>query len=146
MVTIVNFEKRQSKTGNEFLALILQGGVEMVRSAETGQFYATVKRCSVPSTLDEDTCKLMIGSQLDGSIQKLICDPFEYTVPETGEVIELSHRWSYVPAEVKNDRLSKVTVPDFTSVFWDSLNVYHRCRLSTLLLEVLLYILFRFTN
>jgi hypothetical protein len=53
MVTIVNFEKRQSKTGNEFFALILQGGVEMVRSAETGQFYATVKRCSVPSILDE---------------------------------------------------------------------------------------------
>jgi hypothetical protein len=101
MVTIVNFEKRQSKTGNEFFALILQGGVEMVRSAETGQFYATVKRCSVPSTLDEATCKLMVGSQLDGSIQKLSCDPYEYVVPETGEVIELAHRWSYLPNEVK---------------------------------------------
>ena len=116
MVTIVNFEKRQSKTGNEFLALILQGGVEMVRSAETGQFYATVKRCSVPSTLDEATCTQMIGSQLDGSIQKLSCDPYEYVVPETGEVIELSHRWSFVPAEVKNERHSQVTVPDFKSV------------------------------
>jgi hypothetical protein len=61
MVTIVNFEKRQSKSGNEFFALILQGGVEMVRSAETGQFYATVKRCSVPSILDEANCKLMVG-------------------------------------------------------------------------------------
>lgn len=116
MVTIVNFEKRQSKTGKEFLALILQGGVEMMRSAETGQFYATVKRCSVPSTLDEATCKLMIGSQLDGSIQKLSCDPYEYVVPETGDVIELSHRWSFVPAEVKNERHSHVTVPDFKSV------------------------------
>jgi hypothetical protein len=38
MVTIINFEKRQSKSGKEFHALILQGGIEMVRSAETGQF------------------------------------------------------------------------------------------------------------
>ena len=44
MVTIINFEKRQSKSGKEFHALIIQGGIEMVRSAETGQFYATVKR------------------------------------------------------------------------------------------------------
>lgn len=116
MVTIVNFEKRQSKTGNEFLALILQGGVEMVRSAETGQFYATVKRCSVPSTLDEATCTQMIGTQLDGSIQKLSCEPYEYVVADTGEVIELAHRWTYVPTEVKQDRLSQVTVPDFNSV------------------------------
>lgn len=116
MVTIVNFEKRQSKTGNEFLALILQGGVEMVRSAETGQFYATVKRCSVPSTLDEATCTQMIGTQLDGSIQKLSCEPYEYVVADTGEVIELAHRWTYVPSEVKQDRLSQVTVPDFNSV------------------------------
>jgi hypothetical protein len=98
MVTIVNFEKRQSKTGNEFLTLILQGGGEMVRSAETGQFYATVKRCSVPSTLDEATCKQMIGTQLDGSIQKLSCEPYEYVVADTGEVIELAHRWAYVPS------------------------------------------------
>ena len=35
---------------------------------------------------------------------------------ETGEVIELSHRWSFVPAEVKNERHSQVTVPDFKSV------------------------------
>ena len=125
MVTIVNFEKRQSKTGNEFLALILQGGVEMVRSAETGQFYATVKRCSVPSTLDEATCTQMIGSQLDGSIQKLSCDPYEYVVPETGEVIELSHRWSFVPAEVKNERHSQVTVPDFKSVIELSISCAH---------------------
>ncbi len=69
-----------------------------LRSAETGQFYATVKRCSVPSILDEATCKQMIGTQLDGSIQKLSCEPYEYVVADTGEVIELAHRWAYVPS------------------------------------------------
>lgn len=116
MVTIVNFEKRQSKTGNEFFALILQGGIEMVRSVETGQFYATVKKCSVPSTVDEATCKQMIGTQLEGSIQKLTCEPYEYVVPETGEVIELAHRWSYVPDDVNQDQKTKLEVPEFNSV------------------------------
>lgn len=116
MVTIVNIEKRQSKTGKEFMALILQGGVEMVRSAETGQFYATVKRCSVPSTLDEETAMQMIGTKFDGSIQKMTCEPYEYVVPETGEIIELAHRWSFVPTDDKNERLSQMSVPDFKSV------------------------------
>ena len=116
MVTIVNFEKRQSKSGKEFFALILQGGVEMVRSAETGQFYATVKRCSMPSTLDEETCKAMVGQQIEGSIQKVICDPYEYVVQETGEVIELSHRWSFVPKDSKKEQKSEMAIPDFKSV------------------------------
>ncbi len=52
----------------------------------------------MPSTLDEATCKQMIGTQLDGSIQKLSCEPYEYVVADTGEVIELAHRWAYVPS------------------------------------------------
>ncbi|MGC6413315.1 MAG: hypothetical protein ACON5K_01290 [Bacteroidia bacterium] len=113
MVTIVNFEKRQSKTGNEFFALILQGGVEMVRSVETGQFYATVKKCSVPSTLDEESCKMMLGSQLEGNIQKTSCEPYEYTVPETGEVIELSHRWTFVPENEAAKKQATASTPEF---------------------------------
>jgi hypothetical protein len=97
MLTIINFEKRQNTSGKEFFSLILQGGVEMVRSAESGQYYATIKRCSVTSTLDEEACKAMVGEQLDGKIEKVQCSPYEFVIPQTGEVIELSHRWSYVP-------------------------------------------------
>jgi hypothetical protein len=116
MVTIVNFEKRQSKSGKEFFILMLQGGIEMVRSSETGMFYATIKKCSIPSTMDESTCKSMIGQQIEGSIQKVSCDPYEYVVPETGEVIELSHRWSYVPDDVKEKSRKGIVIPDFSSV------------------------------
>jgi hypothetical protein len=98
MLTIINFEKRQSSSGKEFFSLILQGGVEMVRSAETGQYYATIKRCSVTSTLDEEACKAMLGEQLEGKIEKVQCTPYEFVIPQTGEVVELSHRWSYVPS------------------------------------------------
>jgi len=97
MLTITNYEKRQSKSGKEFFTLMLQGVIEMVRSAETGQFYATIKKCSIPSTMNEDTCKSMIGERIEGAIERQSCDPYEFTVPETGEVIELSHRWMYVP-------------------------------------------------
>jgi hypothetical protein len=97
MLTIINFEKRQSASGKEFFSLILQGGVEMVRSAESGQYYATIKRCSVTSTLDEEACKAMLGEQLEGKIEKVRCAPYEFMIPQTGEVIELSHRWSFVP-------------------------------------------------
>jgi phosphatidylserine decarboxylase len=34
---------------------------------------------------------------VDGKIEKVQCTPFEFVIPQTGEVIELSHRWSYVP-------------------------------------------------
>ncbi len=96
MVTIVNYKKRLSSEGKEFYSLILQGGIEMVRSAETGNFYATVKQCSISSTLTEEGCKAVIGEKLPGKIQKVLCEPYEYTIQDTGEVIELSHRWQYV--------------------------------------------------
>ena len=97
MVTIVNFKKRLSSEGKEFYSLILQGGIEMVRSAETGNFYATVKQCSITSTLDEVGCQSVLGEKLPGKIEKVTCEPYEYVIQDTGEVIELSHRWQYVP-------------------------------------------------
>lgn len=61
MVTIVKIEKRHSKRGNEFFTLILQDKFEMVCPVETGQFYATVKKCSAPSKSDKESCKMILG-------------------------------------------------------------------------------------
>jgi hypothetical protein len=36
MITIVDYVKRQNKAGNDFYALILQGGIELVKSQDTG--------------------------------------------------------------------------------------------------------------
>jgi len=103
MVTIVDYRKRQRKSGEEFFALILQGGVEFVLSKETGRFYATAKKASMSCTFDEQTCKSLVGSQFPGSVQKLKCDPYEYLVEDTGKVLNLEHRWVYTkedePAE-----------------------------------------------
>lgn len=101
MVTIVNFKKTANKEGEEFFALEIQGGVEMVRSKETGRFYATAKKTSMPSTFDEATCQAMIGQQISGRVVKVDCEPYEYTIKSTGEVITLSHRYEYSPEETQ---------------------------------------------
>jgi hypothetical protein len=104
MVHIVDFKQRvNSSTGESFNVLIIEGDVEMVQSAETGRFYATARRASVPATFNEDTCQRIIGRSMPGSIIKVECDPYEYTLPETGEVIELSHRYGYSPTGKDED-------------------------------------------
>lgn len=97
MVTISSYVQRTNAEGEIFHALIIQGGIEMVQSKETGNFYATAKRASITSTFDEETCKSIIGTQIPGSIKKVECEPYEYTIKETGEIITLNHHWTYLP-------------------------------------------------
>ena len=98
MVRVTNYAERENSAGEKFYSLILQGtGIEMVKSQETGRFYATSKQASVTSTFDEETCKSLIGEEITGSIKKLETDPYEFTIPDTGEVVVLNHRWQYLP-------------------------------------------------
>ena len=97
MVTVVEYAIRQAEDGREFIALILQGGLCMVQSKQTGNFYATVKSCSIPSTFDEETAKTMIGEKIPGSVQKKSCEPYDFTIKDTGEILHLDFRWAYVP-------------------------------------------------
>ncbi len=99
MVRIISYKQRRKEDGETFLVLELQGGIEMVQSKQTGNFYATAKRAFIPSTFDENTCKALVGTEMQGSIIKEECEPFEYVVQETGEEIILSHRWVYTPEE-----------------------------------------------
>jgi hypothetical protein len=96
MVTIVDYKERVNKDGEPFLALVLEGDMELVQS-ESGRFYATARRTSIPSSFTEETCKRLIGKQMPGAIVKMECDAYEYTLPETGEVIHLAHRYEYSP-------------------------------------------------
>jgi hypothetical protein len=105
MVTINGYAERESGDGRKFYALIIQGGLEMVLSEETGRYYATAKQASITSTFDEATCKGLVGKQLPGRITRIQCDPYEYTIKETGEVITLSTRWTYNPNETALDEM-----------------------------------------
>ena len=97
MVTVKEFNKRQSKDGREFIALEIIGGLEMVQSRNTGKFYATVKRASIPSTFDEAVAASLVGSQLPGFIVRVPCEPYEYTISSTGEQVTLQHTYAYQP-------------------------------------------------
>lgn len=102
MVRIVNYLKRQAEDGKEFFALEISGGIEMAMSQATGQFYATAKKAYIASTFDEETCKALVGSEMPGNIIKAECEPYEYTIRDTGEVITLSHRYVYLPEQMGN--------------------------------------------
>ena len=98
MVTIIDYTTRMNAEGDPFLALIVQDGITLVQSKETGLYYATAKKASIPTTSNEATCEGLIGQELDGTIEKMDCEPYEFTNEETGEVIHLDYRWVFVKA------------------------------------------------
>jgi hypothetical protein len=98
MVTVKNVHLREGEK-KTFMSLELVGDVELVQSQNSGRFYATVRRCFMSSTLDEETAKGLIGTKFKGNIIRVEADPYDFTLPESGEVIQLSHRWDYVPDE-----------------------------------------------
>jgi hypothetical protein len=97
MVTVIGYETRKNKENEPFMALILQGDLVMVQSSDSGRYYATAKKTSITSTFTEEQAKALIGRQIEGKIEKVLCEEYEYTVEETGEVITLSHRWEFLP-------------------------------------------------
>lgn len=107
MVTIKNYIKRTSKkTGKDFYVLELAGGLDPVKSAE-GKLYFTSRTCTVPSSFDEQTCKSMLGLQIPGSIRKVECPEYEYTIPSTNQTVTLNYKWEFVenPQEVMQQQL-----------------------------------------
>lgn len=99
MVTVIDFETRMNADGKPYVALIIQGDVEMVLSKETGKYYATARKASISSTFDASTAKALIGRQMPGTITKEPCTPYDYTNPNTGEVVQLNFRYVYKPEE-----------------------------------------------
>jgi len=97
MVTVTNYQERTRKDGSSFLTLELTGGLELVQSSQTGKFYATVRKCTIPCTFDQSIAKLMVGQQLNGEVVRVPSEAYEFTNQRTGEVMILHHSYSYQP-------------------------------------------------
>src|SRR5688572_16476916 len=97
MVTVTGFNTKNTDSGKTFNVLILQGDLEFVPSKTTGRFYATARTCSISCTFNEVICQGLIGKTLPGSIEKMQCEPYEYTVKESGEVLKLDYTYYYNP-------------------------------------------------
>lgn len=98
MVTVKSFTKRETKDGRDFLTLELVGGLEMIQSQNTGKFYATVRKCSVPATFDEEVAASLVGTKMPGQIVRIESEPYDYTIKATGEVVTLQHSYGYEPS------------------------------------------------
>ncbi|HLD52077.1 MAG TPA: hypothetical protein VJA82_02125 [Sediminibacterium sp.] len=113
MVTVTNYAVRKTKDDKRFITLELSGKVELVQSQETGKFYATRRRCSIPSTFDEHVAKSIIGTEIEGEIVRVQSDPYEFTNPQTGEVMSLAYSWAYQPVgETETIGETRVTIMD----------------------------------
>jgi hypothetical protein len=96
MVTVKEIRKAENSKGENFFGLIVQSGAVAVKSKKTGRIYLTAKTAFVATTFDEETAASLIGVEFDGTIRKVMCEPYEYTIKETGEIIEMNHRWEYI--------------------------------------------------
>jgi hypothetical protein len=118
-VKIIEYKVRTTDAGKAFFALILQGGIEIITST-TGKQYITIRKVSLPTTFDELTCQSLVGQELPGTISKVICEPYEYTIPDSGEVVTLNYRHEYLQQE------PPVATQDFTKVYTHSSNGVHK--------------------
>lgn len=107
MVRIINYKTRQREDGTEFYLLEVQGGIEMIQSKTTKQYYATAKKATVSTTFDEDTCRGLIGSEFPGKISKITTEPYQYTIKESGELVTLQHRYIYLPDNVESEEATQ---------------------------------------
>lgn len=107
MVKIVDYKTYSREDGVEFYALVVQGELETVKSKGTGKTYFTARKANVPCTFGESICAGLIGTDLEGYIEKVKVEPYEYTNSETGEIMTLSHRYEFIGAdeEIINNHL-----------------------------------------
>lgn len=116
IVRIINYQRKETEEGKEFFVLQLQGGIEMVKSTVTGKFYITARKATIPATFDEQTCQSLIGTQIPGEIQKVSCEPYDYTIKDTGETVTLNYKFEYVEENaIYNSSKSETTIDEFMS-------------------------------
>ncbi len=104
MVTITDFDLTENKHGEQFVLLEVQGGVMPVRSKQTGKVYLTSKKAMVASTYDARTAATLVGQKIPGEVKQVQCEPYNYTIKDTGETITLNHRYEYVDEEMDSTK------------------------------------------
>jgi len=97
MVKIIGYKEVAKDDGTSFISLQVTGGLEMIQSANSGNFYAKLKTCRIPASFNAETAKSMVGQQIPGEIVRTECDEYEYVSRTTGEVIKLHYTYAYRP-------------------------------------------------
>lgn len=98
MLTVTNYRVFTGNSGEKFVSLELTGGIEMIQSKTSGDFYTRTKRCFIPFTDGEEAAELLLGTLIPGSIQRVKCEPYDYQL-KSGEVATLNHKYKYQQEE-----------------------------------------------
>jgi hypothetical protein len=114
MLTITGYRTHTTKDGSKFTSLEISGGLEMIQSQSSGQFYAKARKCSIPFTAGVEAAKAMIGNTLPGTIQRVPCPAYDYTL-QSGETLTLSHRYQYQPEEAEGESIGELQEMDYPS-------------------------------
>jgi hypothetical protein len=106
MVKIIDYQKKENaKTRETYSILVLEGSPEVAISKSSGKPYITAKRVSVPCALPEVSAKALIGTELEGTIEKVSCTPFEVKLA-SGKKVKISTAFQYIPAEEDNSKMA----------------------------------------
>lgn len=116
MVKVKKCSPARGQRRKIFVSLELTGDLELVQSQNTGRFYATTKHCFVSSTLDLETARGCIGQTLPGKIIRVVCQPYEYALPESGQLVILGYRYEYQPEEAPVEMLLDHAVSQYESI------------------------------
>lgn len=103
MIQVIDYKECVSKEGNIFHALLVQGGLSVAISKETGNPYLTANKMLLSTTFNQQVCQSLIGTSLPGDILKVPCPEYVYQNKETGELVTLSHKCQYVAEEPKRE-------------------------------------------
>ena len=96
MVTIVEVAERTAANGNTFCSVMVAGDASVYTNAE-GKASLVALKASIPSNLPKDVLESMIGNKLPGKVERVETEPYQWTNPNTGEELTLSHTYKYVP-------------------------------------------------
>lgn len=104
MVQIIGFEKKKNeKTQESYSVLLLAGDPEVMISKSSGRPYVSVRRTSIPCSLEEKEAQALIGKELPGTIERVSCTPFEVKLAN-GKKVKVSTAFQYLPAETVSEK------------------------------------------
>ena len=104
MVKVIDYQKKENpKTKEIYSTLVLQADPEVLISKSSGKAYITAKRASVPCALDETSAKALIGSELEGSIERVACTPFEVKLA-TGKKVKINTAFQFIPPALSSEK------------------------------------------
>ena len=102
MVKIIDALTRvNAKTKEEYQVVVLLGNVEILRSKSNSKPYLSAKRVTLPTTLNQEQAKELIGTTLPGDIEKVDCPEYEIKMPGSNKKVKINHTFQYAPASIE---------------------------------------------